>query len=160
MWRRVVLGSLIPCVLLSAAAAFAQRRAVPYWVSQSAGEAMMRTGPGLNFPAVWKYVRPDLPLRVIQVRQEWRKVVDPTGVEGWMRANLLSEQRTAMIAREPAPLRAAPDPAARILWRAEPGVVGKVSHCASGWCELDVGGRAGFVQIAYLWGVEPGETVD
>jgi len=150
---------LVGLALLSSAA-MAQQRAVPYWVSLSAREAMMRTGPGMNFPATWKYVRPELPLRVVQVRQEWRKVEDPSGVTGWMRANLLSEQRTALVVGEIAPMHAAPDRGSGVLWRAEPGVVGKISHCASGWCEFEVGGRVGHVEASRLWGVAPDETVE
>ena len=148
-------------LLLPAVAASAQsQRATPYWVSISASEAMMRAGPGIGFPARWKYVRPDLPLRVLQVRQDWRKVEDPQGEQGWVKANLLSERRTAIIVGEIAVLRAAPDRAARVNWRAEPGVVGAIAHCAAGWCEFEVHGQAGYVEVAHIWGVDPDERID
>ena len=120
----------------------------------------MRAGPGANYPAVWKYVRSGLPLKVIARHQHWRKVVEPDGTEGWMNGILLSDDRTAIVTGEVAPMRDAPDGAARILWRAEPGVVGRIAHCAGGWCEFDVLGRAGYIQVAHLWGVDVGETVD
>lgn len=134
---------------------------VPYWASISAREAMMRAGPGQNFPAVWRYVRPGLPVKVVARHEHWRKVEEPDGTQGWMNGILLSEDRTAIVVEgPPTPMRAAPDAGARILWRAEPGVVGKIAHCAAGWCEFDVRGRAGYIEIARLWGVAPGETVD
>lgn len=152
-------GGLVALAIAVPAAAEGPK-ATPYWASITAAKARMRTGPGTNYPANWEYVRPDLPVRVLQVRAEWRKVEDPDGVQGWMRSFLLSEQRTAIIRGEIRPLRAAPDRGAKVSWRAEPGVVGKVSHCASGWCEFDVHGRAGYVEIDHLWGVVPGETID
>ena len=143
------------------AGAIAQKvRETPYWASISAAKARLRTGPGNNFPALWEYVRPDLPLKVVQVRAEWRKVEDPDGAQGWMRSFLLSEQRTAIVRGGTQPLRAAPDAGAKILWRAETGVIGRISHCASGWCEFDVRGRAGYIAVDHLWGVAPGETID
>ncbi|MET0268983.1 MAG: SH3 domain-containing protein [Sphingomonas sp.] len=156
-----VMAGLLAAGMLAASGAQAQKqKAVPYWVSISAAKARMRTGPGANFPANWEYVRADLPLKVVQVHQEWRKVRDPDGAEGWMRSFLLSEQRTAIVRGAIQPLRAAPDAGAKIVWRVEPGVVGRIAHCASGWCEFDVRGRAGYIEAAGLWGVDPGETID
>ena len=52
-----------------------------------------------------------------------------------------------------------PDPAARTVWRAEPGVVGRISDCASGWCSFEVDGKRGYIETAHLWGVGPDEVV-
>lgn len=146
--------------LLGADLALAQaKRQTPYYASISAGKARMRSGPGRTYPATWLYVRPDLPVKVVEVFKEWRKVEDPGGTQGWMLANLLTDTRTAIVRGEIAPLRDRPAPGARVLWRAEPGVVGRLSQCAAGWCRLDVRGQAGFVEVGQLWGVDPVETL-
>lgn len=157
--RLAATGSAIALLLL-AAPAWAQKKAVPYWVSLSAREAMMRTGPGMNYPATWKYVRPGLPLRVVQLHEDWRRVEDSEGETGWIKGILLSEQRTAIVVGEVRPLRAKPSASARISWRVAPGVIGKVDHCEAGWCEFDVGGRVGYIETAHLWGVAQNEVVD
>ena len=135
-------------------------RETPYWASIASGRAMMRTGPGQNYPGTWLYVRPDLPIRVIEVYQDWRKVSDPDGTTGWMLVRLLSDQRTAIVRRgEPRPLREAPDEASPIRFRAEPNVVGRVSRCAGGWCLFDVRGRSGYIRVDQIWGVDADETI-
>jgi SH3-like domain-containing protein len=145
---------------LSLPAAEAQRpRQTPYMASIAAGRAMMRSGPGQNYPGTWLYVRPDLPIRVIKIYRNWRKVQDPDGATGWMLVNLLSDQRTAIVRGDAAPLHEAPDAATPIRFHAEAGVVGRVSRCAGGWCRFDVRGRNGYIRVDRLWGVEPGETV-
>lgn len=142
------------------AAALAAEAAPPYWASIRAGQAMMRTGPGRTYPASWLYRRVDLPLRVVAVRKEWRKVEDPDGTQGWMLGNLLSSERTAVVrGSAPAAMLEQPTAGAKLLWRAAPGVVGGVSACGNGWCRFDVKGRAGYVAVGALWGVEPGETL-
>lgn len=120
----------------------------------------MRTGPGRNYPASWLYQRRNLPLKVLDVYGEWRKVEDPSGIQGWLLRNLLDERRTAIVVGGIAELRSAPQSDAHLNWRAEPGVVGVISKCASGWCRFDVNGRSGYVQQSGIWGVEPGEVVD
>ena len=149
----------VACTITADAAA-QTKRAVPYWASIGAGRARMRTGPARTYPASWLYQRADLPVRVIQVFKEWRKVQDPDGTEGWMQANLLRETRTAMVrGTAPVALREQPSPGARLAWRAAPGVVGRLSRCANGWCRFDVKGQAGFVEIGGLWGVTAGEVL-
>lgn len=145
---------------LPLAAADAQTRTPPYMASISAGRAMMRTGPGRDYPATWMYVRADLPIRVVEVYRNWRKIEDPGGTRGWMLVNLLSDQRTALVTGEEArPLREAPDDAAPVRYRAAPGVVGRVSRCAAGWCHFEAAGRGGYIRIDQVWGVAPDETI-
>lgn len=136
-----------------------EQRTPPYFASISPARARMRTGPGRAFPASWLYVRGDLPVRVLSVFKEWRRIEDPDGTQGWMLATLISSTRTAIVdGTEPAEMRDRPG-GPRILWRAQAGVVGRVSQCSNGWCRLDVKGQAGFVQTDRLWGVDAGEAL-
>ena len=105
--RKALALVLASAVALSTPGAHAQeKRQTPYWASISAGEALMRTGPGKNYPGTWLYQRADLPIKVVEVYPSWRKVQDPDGETGWMLVNLLSDTRTG-IARgdEPRPLQ-------------------------------------------------------
>lgn len=150
------LGAVFLCLSVVAALgvdpAAAQNKKPPYWASIAKGEARMRTGPSLDYPANWVYRRRDLPVRVVETYSYWRKVEDPDGTAGWMHVRLLSDQPTAIIRGGIQPLRKAPDRGAPILYRAEPGVVGRISDCAEGWCFIDIEGRKGFIEIPYLWG--------
>jgi len=151
--RGVAMFAASALILLGADGAIAQKKP-PYWASITAAKARMRTGPGRNFPASWLYQRAGLPVKVIETYPNWRKVEDPDGTQGWMQANLLSEDRTAMVVGEIRTLRASPEASGKVNWRAEPGVIGKLSECAQGWCRIDVNGRAGFVEARYLWGAD------
>jgi SH3-like domain-containing protein len=155
--RKVIL--ILAAFATVAPAAVIAQKALPYWASISTGEARMRTGPGRQFPASWVYRRAGLPVKVIETYPNWRKVQDPDGATGWIQANLIGDTRTALVTGEIRDLRANPDPAAVVVWRAEPGVVGAISQCAKGWCLLDVKGRQGYVEISGLWGVAADERL-
>lgn len=136
------------------------QRPTPYWASIHSGEALMRTGPGQNYPATWRYIRPDLPIKVVGVMGDWRRVQDPDGTIGWMLVRLLSDQRSGIVRGDGAqPMHESADVASPVRYLAESGVVGRVSDCGDGWCLFDVGGRSGYIRIETLWGVEPAETV-
>jgi SH3-like domain-containing protein len=158
---RAALAAIAALLSLTVTQAQAQTpRETPYWASISSSRAMMRTGPGRNYPATWLYVRPDLPIQVVEIYQSWRKVRDPDGTTGWMLVNLLSDTRTAIVRGDAArPLHQEPNEASPVQFRAEPGVVGRISNCASGWCRFEVGRRGGFIQVGHIWGVGPDETV-
>ena len=136
-----------------AAPAAAQDRSVPYWATLRADEVNMRVGPSEAYPIAWVYRRQGLPVKVVRVRQGWRLVEDPDGVRGWIVARLLDPDRGAIVVGDGlAELRAAPEAAAPVRWRAEPGVAGVLGDCEAGWCKLDVAGRAGWVRAERLWG--------
>jgi SH3-like domain-containing protein len=155
------IGWLLLAALLVATEGSAQERSVPYWASIATGDALIRTGPERTYPATWRYRRRDLPVQVLQVYGNWRRIREQDGTEGWMLATLLSAKRTAVVTgKGPAPMHADPGSGSGLNWRAEPGVVGKISNCESGWCLFDAAGRKGYIQIDRIWGVDPGEVVE
>jgi SH3-like domain-containing protein len=157
--RGIAWLALAACTMVIPSAV-AQRQA-PYWASIHSGEALMRTGPGRNYPATWLYIRPDLPIRIVAVREDWRQIEDPDGTVGWMLVSLLSDQRSGIVrGGDSQPMHETASDSAPVTFRAEPNVVGRVSECADGWCLFDVGGKRGYIKTEALWGVESGEAID
>lgn len=157
MVTRPLIAALL---VLLASDAVAQTKQPPYWASIVPGQARTRSGPGRNFPAVWMYQRRGLPVKVVATFPAWRKIEDPDGAQGWMQANMLTDERSGMVKGEVRPMRARPDAGAPIVWRAAPGVVGKLRRCEGGWCDFDIAGRRGWIEASALWGVEPGESFE
>lgn len=149
--RRMVIVMAAAAMMAAAPPAAAQKKP-PYWASIRAGQALMRTGPGRNFPALWLYRRAGLPVKVIETFESWRKVEDPDGTQGWMQVRLLSEEPMAMIVGEVEPMLVKPEAGSRIAWRAAPGVIGRLGECDAGYCRIDVGGKRGHVRQDALWG--------
>jgi SH3-like domain-containing protein len=149
----------LPVLAIVPAAQAQKAKKTPYWASIAASEAMMRSGPGRNYPASWQYRRADLPIKVIEVYPNWRKVRDPDGTTGWMLVNLLSDTRTALVTgKEQRPVRENPDVTSKVRYLAEPGVVGRLTDCANDWCRIDLEGRRGYISTAHIWGVDKGES--
>ena len=125
---------------------------LPYWASISVDEARMRKGPSPDVPVMWEYRRRDLPVKVVARHENWRKVEDPDGTQGWMAARLLSRTRTAIVTGTIRPMREDASVSAAVAYRAEPCVVGRISDCKNGWCLFDVQGRKGWIQTDHIWG--------
>ncbi len=154
-------GLAIAVLLSLASVASAQERKPPYWASIASGEAMMRTGPGRNYPGIWLYKRRDLPIRVVQVYPNWRKIEDSEGQQGWMLVTLLSDRRTGIVRPgSPRDLHTRPDAASPVRYRAEPGVVGRLEKCDGDWCRIKIGKRSGWIAQGDIWGASAGEEFD
>src|SRR5215213_10143965 len=125
--KRGVIAAVLVALAMPAAA---QDKKPPYWASIASGEAMMRTGPGRNYPGTWLYKRRDLPIRVLKLYPNWRLIEDPDGTKGWMLVTLLSDRRTAIVKKgDPRPVRVDPSDTARVRYLAEQGTVGHISKC-------------------------------
>lgn len=151
---KAILLRLLPVLLLMpCASASAQDKEVPYWASIRVSEVNMRVGPAETYRIAWVYKRRQLPLKVVRMMEGWRLVQDPDGERGWVLGRFLSRDRTAIVTGDtPAELHEKPDAGSNLRWRVEPGVVGALGDCESGWCRFDVSGRTGFIEQDRLWG--------
>ena len=156
--KRALIGAVLVALT---APALAQDKTPPYWASIASGEAMMRTGPGKNYPGIWLYKRRDLPIRVVKTYPNWRMIEDPDGTRGWMLVTLLSDRRTGIVRKgEPRAMRVQPSESSAIRYRVEAGVVGRLEKCRANWCQMKVGKREGYIRASDVWGVSAGEKVN
>lgn len=135
---------------------------IPRFVSLRAGEVNLRTGPGTRYPVEWVYRKRDVPVEVIASFEEWRKVRDWQGTEGWVHETFLSSRRMMVVTGEKRRLRADPDEDASALAYVEPEVIGRLLACPKGreYCKVEVNGIAGWLLRSEFWGVIAGENFD
>ncbi len=132
---------------------------VPRFVSLAADRVNVRFGPGQQYPINWIYARKDLPVTIVEEFDTWRKIRDQEGEEGWVHSSLLSSRRTIMVQGEMRDLKRTPDANARVVLRAEPGVIGRLFDCEENWCRVEIAGQRGWLERSEFWGTLPGETV-
>ena len=132
---------------------------VPRFASLKSGRAYMRSGPGKEYPVLWVFVRPGVPLEILYEWNVWRKVRDSDGVVGWIDRAMLAQDRTIQVTRAIRTLHARPDLASPAVWRAEPGVVARITLCVDRWCRVEAEGRSGYLLREHGFGTYPQEPV-
>lgn len=132
---------------------------LPRFVSLGADQVNLRYGPGREYPVSWVLARKGLPVEIIAEFDAWRKVRLHDNDEGWIHSSLLSSRRTVVIKDDIAELRRTPAADARVVLRAEPGVIGELLDCEAEWCRVDIKGRRGWLERQAFWGALPGEAV-
>lgn len=166
-----VLVSIAPlCALLLSAPATAQETTgsvsglpIPRFVSLKPSDTPMREGPSKDHRIKWLFKKEGTPVEIIAEFDNWRRVRDSEGDDGWVYHSRLSGRRTAQInpkSKEPnLALYGRDSDAAPVVARLQPGVIGSVEQCTGRWCRLSGDGFEGWIQQERLWGVYPGERV-
>ena len=68
---------------------------LPRFVSLKSNNVNVRRGPGQDYDVVFTFVRAGLPVEITDEFENWRKIRDSDGSEGWVFHSLLSGKRTA-----------------------------------------------------------------
>jgi SH3-like domain-containing protein len=158
--RRGVPILMLACAMLMSLPAFAGERPVPRFVSLKADEVNVRVGPGKRYPLKWTYVVAGVPVQIIAEWDNWRKIRDWEGQEGWVHSALLSTKRTVIVTGEKRTLYRRADQASPPVVRLRPGIIAEVEDCIDGWCRVEVRNYRGWLKSGGFWGVKPGEIID
>jgi SH3-like domain-containing protein len=138
--------------------------ALPRFVSLKSSEVNVRRGAGKEHDVLWSYHRTGLPVEIIAEWDNWRRVRDAEGADGWVFHSLLSGRRTALVApwaKGPLlPLRRSGAEEADLVAQLQPKVLANVSSCTGEWCRISGEGFDGWIQQDQLFGVYPGEKFD
>lgn len=137
---------------------------VPRFVSLKAEKVNVRRGPSSDHPVAWVFNRKGMPVEIVAEFENWRRIRDSDGEEGWILQNMLTGKRTAVVAPwrqgQSMPLLVQANAQSGLVAKVGAGVVAEVEACTGDWCEITTNGYDGWIEQAMLWGVYPGETVD
>ncbi|MCC6887345.1 MAG: SH3 domain-containing protein [Hyphomicrobiales bacterium] len=137
---------------------------VPRFVSLKPDKVNVRAGPTRDHEVTWQFTRAGLPVEITAESDNWRRIRDWEGSEGWVYHSLLSGRRTALVItklkEELVALYRAADDRSPILARLQPGVTTSVRRCTGKWCQVTGTGFDGWIAQERLWGVYPNETIN
>jgi SH3-like domain-containing protein len=137
---------------------------VPRFVSLKADRVNVRSGPNTDQDVRWVYTRAGMPVEITAEFENWRRIRDWEGSEGWVYHSLLSGKRTAVVVPtlkdELVPLYESADVEAAVVAKLQAGVLGSLKSCSGTWCEFAGKGFDGWIRQDRLWGAYPNEKVE
>ena len=137
---------------------------VPRFVSLKTDRVNVRGGPDKDHDVAFIYTRVGWPVEITAEFENWRRIRDSDGTEGWVYHSLLSGKRTATVQLKSktdlAPIYANPDPKSAVTAQLQVGVLGTVKRCTGKWCQIAGDGFDGWIEQNELWGVYPDEKVE
>lgn len=137
---------------------------IPRFVSLKSDRVNVRGGPNKDQDVRWVYTRAGMPVEITAEFENWRRIRDWEGAEGWVYHSLLSGKRTAVVVpklnAELVPLYESAGTQAPVVARLQSGVLGSLKSCDGTWCQFIGKGFNGFIQQERLWGAYPNEKVE
>ena len=148
-------------LVLTLGAAWAAVAVAAEFRATSEAPTTLYDGPSAKAKPQFLYGR-DVPLEVIVGVEGWTKVRDAGGTIGWIANKSLTDKRALLVRSPLADVRANPDDAAPVVFRAEQNVLLELAETASsaattanpGWVKVrHRDGQIGFVRIAQVFGL-------
>jgi len=137
---------------------------VPRFVSLKPDRVNVRGGPTRDNDVTFVYTRAGLPVEITAESDNWRRIRDWEGSEGWVYHSLLSGRRTAVVMPKDkktlVPLHDNSDNTSPVVAQLQAGVLATVKRCTGTWCRIAGTGFDGWVVQETLWGVYPNEKVE
>jgi SH3-like domain-containing protein len=137
---------------------------IPRYVSLKSDHVNVRAGPTKDNDVAWVYTRAGLPVEITAEFENWRRVRDSEGAEGWVYHSLLSGRRTAVVTMKSkdglTPIYDRAGQTGTVTARLQAGVVAQVKYCGADWCHVSGNGYDGWIEQQRLWGVYADEKVD
>jgi SH3-like domain-containing protein len=161
--QRLILTLLLSFIICNVNAAVIELApAETRFVAMRADKVNARSGPNIRYPIEWIYQQQNYPVEIIAEYEQWRKIRDYDGTVTWVRKNLLTNTRYALIT-EPGEnnIYAKPDKTSNVIAKAEDGVVGEVDKCPSkeSMCLIKFDGVRGWMPREALFGVYADEVI-
>jgi SH3-like domain-containing protein len=137
---------------------------VPRFVSLKSDRVNVRSGPNKDQEVRWVYTRAGMPVEITAEFENWRRIRDWEGAEGWVYHSLLSGKRSAVVVStlkgDLVPLYASADAKSPETARLQSGVLGQLKSCNGNWCQFVGKNFDGWIRQERLWGAYPNEKVD
>ncbi|MGB1077345.1 MAG: SH3 domain-containing protein [Bdellovibrionales bacterium] len=120
-------------------------------------EVYMRHGPSTDHPIKWVYHKKGLPMEIRNKFDQWTKLRDINGEEGWIHNSLLSSKSYALVQSDTEKpyivLRKKQKKDSAKIARLEDGALVRVHECEEDACKVSVSGFKGYVEKKLLWGI-------
>lgn len=172
LWRRTCCAGLLvlmalalmPEAVLAQALGTVSGLPVPRFASLKSDRVNVHEGPTRNHLTRWIYQRAGLPVEITAEFENWRKIRDSEGAEGWVLHSLLSGRRTALVLAGKTSgnvmLFAKASAQSAVTAWLQPGVVSNIKTCDGQWCHIFGDDYDGYIQQSNVWGVYPGEPIN
>jgi len=121
------------------------------FLSLKKNKTNVRYGPGIDYPIKYIYRKVNLPVKQIDKKENWRRVIFLDNNSGWIHWSQLMPSNS-IIAIEEKILFKKPSNLSEPLARLEKGRLLVIKKCKDEWCNIITGDYTGWIKVKSIWG--------
>ena len=122
------------------------------FLSLKKNKVNVRNGPGFEYPIKFIYNKINLPVKQIDKKENFRRIIDLKNNSGWIHVSQLKKVNS-IIPKTDKILFSKPTNFSKPLAKIEKGRVLLIQNCNNNWCKIKTGNFKGWIKVENSWGL-------
>ena len=122
-----------------------------YYLILKNNEVNVRYGPGFDYPINYVYKKKNLPIKVIDKKENFRRIIDFKKNSGWIHISQLKKGKS-LILLEDQILFSKPTRYSKPIIKIAKGRLLLVKKCKKKWCRVKTQDYLGWIRTNNIWG--------
>jgi len=145
MKKKIILSLLIFFLLIF------KLTAKDNFLSLKKNKVNVRYGPGFDYPVKYIYNKINLPIKQIDKKENFRRIIDLKNNSGWVHISQLKKSNSIIILENKI-LFKKPSNFSKPILRLEKGRMLVIKKCNANWCNAKTDNYYGWVKTNNIWG--------
>ena len=121
------------------------------FLSLKKSKVNVRYGPSFESPVKFIYNKIDLPIKLIDKKENWRRILDVKNNSGWIHSSQL-KPINSIITLSDKILFKRPTIFSKPIAKIKKGRVLIIQNCQTNWCKIKTDNIKGWIERKNLWG--------
>ena len=130
---------------------FTTATAEEIFLSLKKNKVNVRYGPSLESPIKYVYKKINLPIKQIDKKENFRRIIDHKKNSGWIHISQLKKSNSLVVLEDKI-IFSKNTKFSKPLFKLERGRLVIVKKCISNWCKIKSGNYIGWLQTQNSWG--------
>jgi len=122
-----------------------------YYLILKNNEVNVRYGPGFDYPIKFIYKKKNLPIKVIDREENFRRIIDFKNNSGWIHTSQLKKGKNFILLEDQI-LFTRPTKYSEPILKINKGRLLIVKKCRKNWCKIKTEDYLGWLKINKIWG--------
>ena len=122
-----------------------------YFLMLKNNEVNVRYGPSLDSPIKFIYKKKFLPVKIIDKKENFRKIIDHKKNSGWIHISQLKKSNSLVVLEDKI-VFSKNSKFSKPLFKLEKGRLVILKKCISNWCKIKSDNYTGWLQTQNSWG--------
>ena len=122
-----------------------------YYLVLKNNKVNVRYGPGFDYPIKFVYKKKNLPIRVIDKKENFRRIIDFKNNSGWIHTSQLKKGKAFILLKNQI-LFTKPTKYSKPILIISKGRLLLVKKCKAKWCKVKTKKYIGWLEVKNVWG--------
>ena len=123
-----------------------------YYLTLKYNKVNVRYGPGRDYPIKYVYNKKNLPVKIIDKKENFRKIIDFKKNSGWIHSSQLKKGKSFILLKDQI-LFKNPTKYSKPILKINKGRLLLVKKCKKKWCKVKTENFLGWIETNEIWGL-------